>query len=102
MTLLQKTFGVCAALIAAAGLAGCGDLGKSYQELQAEKQEEAMEAIRTSGIDIEKINLPKEFYDLNKGFYELKKFKTPNGERDCIANVVQTTHSYKNVILTCN
>ena len=101
----KKIFSIAAASGLVGGLmllTGCGDNDyKSYEDRQHEKQEQILESIRSKGIEIGKINLPAEFSQLSQGSYEVT-ITSENGTRDCIANVIKTTHGRTNITLNCD
>lgn len=79
---------------------GCGDMIQQPQTPE-QKKAEAIEAInREFGLQVRDVTLPKAFYDLPAGQYEVT-VQTRDGEKDCIANVIKTTHGHTNVILNC-
>jgi hypothetical protein len=89
-------------LTGAFALSGCdGTLTQTPEDKREAKQEQRLESIRGQGIEINKIDLPEEFYQLSKGTYEVK-IQTKDGIKDCIANVTRTTHGHTNVTLDCN
>ena len=105
MKSFKPIFTMAAATVLLSGalaLTGCdGTLTQTPEEKRETKQEQRLEAIRDQGIEINKINLPEEFYELSKGSYEVK-IQTKDGTKDCIANVTRTTHGHTNVTLDCN
>lgn len=95
--------GVVSAIFIAASV-GQGDslTPAERQRLDIEhSQNETIDILASQGITVAPIQVPAEFYNLQRGSYEVK-IPTESGERDCIANVVITTHGRKNVILACN
>ncbi len=98
------TAGAVAALV----LSGCDGMARTqeereqhFEDARQEKNDATMDAIRAQGIEIEQIELPKEFETLSKGSYAIT-LDTEQGPRDCIANVAYTTHGARNVILACD
>jgi len=98
MTTLQKQFTGVAAVLAIIGLAACNANEAGEQKMT--KQEQALSDIRAAGIEINKIALPPAVMNLEKGSYTAT-IPTDKGSRDCIVNVVTTTHNHKNIILDC-
>lgn len=82
-------------------LAGCGEFEERHKSEDQRKAETIELLQREYGMNVKEITIPKEMYDLPQGAYEVS-LKTAEGEKDCIANVVKTTHGHKNVILNCN
>jgi hypothetical protein len=73
-------------------LLGCADAEDS-----ADQQEKELSVLKE--WNIKAIELPSELYDLPKGSYEIT-VNVGGEEKDCIANLLKTTHGRSNVVLT--
>jgi hypothetical protein len=98
---MKKAFLATVALPLVMLTAGCADM-TSPPHPPEQKTADAIEAInREFGLQVRDVTLPKAFHDLPAGQYEVT-IKDKNGnEKECIANVVKTTHARTNVILNC-
>lgn len=98
---MKKAFLATVALPLAMLATGCSEMAERHKP-QDQRKAETIELLqREYGMNVKEITIPKEMYDLPKGAYEVT-VKTADGEKDCIANVVKTTHGHTNVILNCN
>lgn len=98
---MKKAFLATVALPLVMLTAGCADMMKPPQTPE-QKKAEAIEAInREFGLQVRDVTLPKAFYDLPAGQYEVTIKDKDGNEKDCIANVVKTTHGHNNVVLNC-
>lgn len=99
---MRKAFLATVALPLAMLATGCGEFEERHKPEDQRKGETIELLQREYGMNVKEITIPKEMYDLPQGAYEVS-IKTANGEtKDCIANVVKTTHARTNVILNCN
>jgi len=98
---MRKAFLATVALPLAMLVTGCGEMAERHNPEDQRKAETIELLQREYGMNVKEITIPKEMYDLPKGAYEVT-VKTAAGEKDCIANVVKTTHGHTNVILNCN
>lgn len=81
--------------------AGCDNLQQAPQTPE-QKKAEAIEAInREFGLQVRDVTLPKAINDLPAGQYEVTIKGKDGKDKECIANVVKTTHGHSNVILVC-
>ncbi|MCB9996608.1 MAG: hypothetical protein H6869_09250 [Rhodospirillales bacterium] len=101
MTRLQKIFGVSALLASAVAIVGCeGRVSESWLEQLERETAEATDHLQQQGISVKAIDLPDAVYGLRKGWYDIVIPQADGSARECVANVVTTTHNIKNVILT--
>ncbi len=97
---MKKAFLATIAVPLVMALGGCGEMEQRHKP-EDQRKAETIELLNSEfGMNVREITIPKAFYDLPKGSYEVK-IKTAEGEKDCIANVVKTTHGHTNVILNC-
>lgn len=97
---MKKAFLATVALPLAMALGGCENMLKPPQTPEQKKTETIERLNREFGLQIRDITVPEGLNDLPKGQYQVK-IKTSDGEKDCVANVITTTHGHKNVILNC-
>lgn len=98
---MKKAFLATVAIPLVFALTGCEEMAERHKPADQRKAD-TIELLNTEfGMNVKEITIPKAMYDLPKGSYEVK-IKTADGEKDCIANVVKTTHGHTNVILNCN
>jgi|GEM_PF-1352332 hypothetical protein len=99
---MKKAFLATVALPLAMLTTGCGEMPERPVNRLDKQKAETLELLqREYGMNVKEITIPKEMYDLPKGAYEVT-IQTSEGKKDCIANVVKTTHGHTNVILNCN
>lgn len=97
---MKKAFLATVAIPMALAMGGCSEMMERHKTPE-ERKADAIEVLNTEfGMNVKEITIPKAMYDLPAGSYEVT-IKTANGEKDCIANVVKTTHHHTNVILNC-
>ena len=81
--------------------AGCERMGETPKTPE-QKKAEAIESInREFGLQMRDVTLPKAVYDLPAGQYEITIKAKDGKDKDCIANVIKTTHGQTNVVLNC-
>lgn len=98
---MKKAFLATVALPLVMLTAGCGDMMQPPKTPE-QKKAETIEALnRDFGLQVRDVTLPKAFYDLPAGQYEVTVKGKDGKDKDCIANVVKTTHGHTNVILNC-
>lgn len=98
---VKKAFLTTVLLPAAMMIAGCEGMAEQPKTPE-QKKADAIEAInREFGMQVRDITVPKAMYDLPAGQYEITIKGKDGKEKECIANVVKTTHGHSNVILNC-
>jgi hypothetical protein len=98
---MKKAFLATVALPLAMLATGCGDMMQPPKTPE-QKKADAIETLnREFGLQVRDVTLPKAFYDLPSGQYEVTIKDKDGHEKPCIANVVKTTHGHTNVILNC-
>ena len=98
---MKKAFLATVLLPAAMLLGGC-EGAMEQPKTPEQKKAEAIEAInREFGMQVRDVTLPKAFNDLPAGQYEVTIKGKDGKDKECIANVIKTTHGHSNVILNC-
>ena len=98
---MKKAFLATVLLPAAMLLGGCEGAAEQPKTPE-QKKAEAIEAInREFGLQVRDVTLPKAFNDLPAGQYEVTIKGKDGKDKECIANVIKTTHGHSNVILNC-
>jgi hypothetical protein len=97
---MKKAFLATVALPLVMLATGCAEMADRHKTPDQRKAETIEQLNSEFGMNVKEITLPKAMYDLPAGSYEVT-IKTKDGEKDCIANVVKTTHHHTNVILSC-
>ncbi|MBU0801053.1 MAG: hypothetical protein KKA05_08615 [Alphaproteobacteria bacterium] len=85
--------------IAALVFSGADKEHETVADRLAREQAEAAAQIAPA-FNLKRIELPDNLRQLERGAYEIT-VQGENGPRDCIANVILTTHGARNVVLTC-
>ncbi|HRJ67228.1 MAG TPA: hypothetical protein PLW48_08835 [Alphaproteobacteria bacterium] len=80
---------------------GCDGMAEAPKTPEQKKAEAIEQINREFGLQVRDVTLPKAFYDLPAGQYEVTIKGKDGQDKDCIANVIQTTHGRTNVILNC-
>lgn len=98
---MKKAFLATVALPLAMLTSGCGDMLQAPKTPEQRKAETIEQINREFGMQVRDITLPESFKNLPAGQYEVTIKDKDGNDKECIANVVKTTHAHTNIILNC-
>lgn len=99
--MMKKAFLATVVLPATMLLTACEGAMEAPKTPEQQKAEAIEKINREFGLQIRDVTLPKGVYDLPAGQYEVTIKGKDGKDKECIANVIKTTHGHSNVILNC-